>query len=55
MKDRSVIHPDHLDDPNDRVADYLYVEIRGALFQGHTNHLEQQPLHDPFQLQPFGV
>ena len=55
MRDRNEIHLDRLDDLNDLATDYQYVEIRGALFPEHTNHLEQLPLHVPFQLQLFGV
>ena len=55
MKDRNVIHLDHLDVRNDHVTGYQYDEIRGALFREHTVHQELQHLHDPFQPQLFVV
>ena len=44
MKDKNVIHPDRLDVLIDLEADYRYDEIRGALFQGRKDHLDQQLL-----------
>ena len=53
MKDRNVIHLDHLDVQNDHVTGYQYDETRAALFREHTIHQELLHLHDPFQRQLF--